>query len=185
MFRLAITCSAALALVAAVCGGSRPSLAAENAGGPGLFGAGQDRVCSVLIDKTGKAVMKYKVDDAVHTLHTHDCPEAMAQPVAQIAPAAPPEALPASGVVYFDFDKANLNPKAETTLNSIIADIKGRDLGGITVGGHTDTAGPPTYNMQLSQRRANTVAAELVKAGIPAHRHDRGARRDRSRGSDA
>ncbi len=35
--------------------------------------------------------------------------------------------------------------------------------------GYTDTAGPPDYNMQLSQRRANTVAAELVKSGIPAH----------------
>ena len=77
--------------------------------------------------------------------------------------------MPAQGVIYFDFDKANLNPSAESTLNSIIADIKNRELGGITVGGHTDTAGPPNYNMQLSQRRANTVAAELVKAGIPAH----------------
>ncbi len=174
MFRLAITCSA-LALAAVVAGGVQPSWAIGPSGTmsgeamSGTFGSGPNRLCSVLVDKTDKPVERYKLEDAVLTLHTYDCPEAMAQPIAQIAPAAPPEPLPASGVIYFAFDKADLNPKAETTLNSIIADIKGRELGGITVGGHTDTAGPPDYNMKLSQRRANTVAAELVKAGIPAH----------------
>ena len=80
-----------------------------------------------------------------------------------IEPAAPPpEPLPESGRVYFDFDRAELTPDAESTLNDIIADIQGRELGGITVAGHTDTAGPPDYNMQLSQRRANNVAAELL-----------------------
>ena len=173
MFRLAITCSA-LALAAVVAGGAQTSWAMGPSGTmsdeqmSGTWGSGQDRLCSVLVDKTDKPVERYKVEEAVLTLHTHGCPEAMAQPIAQIAPAAPPP-LPASGVVYFAFDKADLTPKAETTLNNIIADIKGRDLGGITVGGHTDTAGPPDYNMKLSQRRANTVAAELVKAGIPAH----------------
>lgn len=134
----------------------------------GMFGSGANRVCSVLVETDGDAVLQMgNPAEAVYTAHTHGCPEV--QQVAQIAPAAPPPApLPAQGVVYFDFDKANLNPTAESTLTSIIADIKNRELGGITVGGHTDTAGPPEYNMQLSQRRANTVAAELVKAGIPA-----------------
>jgi outer membrane protein OmpA-like peptidoglycan-associated protein len=36
------------------------------------------------------------------------------------------------------------------------------------VNGHTDTAGPPDYNMNLSQERADTVATDLIKAGIPA-----------------
>ena len=49
-----------------------------------------------------------------------------------------------------------------------LADIKDRELGGINVGGHTDTAGPSDYNMQLSIQRANTVATELIKAGVPA-----------------
>ena len=71
-------------------------------------------------------------------------------------------------MVYFEFDRAELTPDAESTLTDIIADIQGRDLGGITVGGHADTAGAPDYNMQLSDRRANNVAAELTRAGIPA-----------------
>jgi len=167
MFRLAITCSAAAAVVALTVGGARPGLAQEAMSG--MYGSGPQRVCSVLLDKTDKAVMNVAGDDAVYTLHTYDCPEVV--PVAQVAPAAPPPPapLPAQGVIYFDFDKANLNPTAESTLNSIIADINHRELGGITVNGYTDTAGPPNYNMQLSQRRANTVAADLVKAGIPAH----------------
>jgi outer membrane protein OmpA-like peptidoglycan-associated protein len=172
MFRLVTTCTA-LALAAMIVGGAQTSWAMGPSGTmsdeqmAGTWGSGQDRLCSVLVDKTDKPVERYKIEEAVLTLHTHGCPEAMAQPIAQIAPAAPPP-LPASGVIYFDFDKANLNPKGETTLNNIIADIKGRELGGITVGGHTDTAGPADYNMKLSQRRANTVAAELVKSGIPA-----------------
>jgi OmpA-OmpF porin, OOP family len=102
---------------------------------------------------------------AVMTTGTYDCPEAM--PVAQVEPAAPPP-LPGQAVVYFAFDKATLTPEAEQTLNGLVADVKGRQLGGVAVGGHTDTAGPAEYNMKLSQRRANAVAGYLTKEGIPA-----------------
>jgi outer membrane protein OmpA-like peptidoglycan-associated protein len=114
--------------------------------------------------------MEKSVDEPVYTKFTEDCPEPeVVAEVAVIEPAAPPaEPLPERGVVYFDFDRAELNPSGENTMQSIITDIQDRELGGITVAGHTDTAGPPDYNMQLSQRRANTVAAELIKSGIPA-----------------
>jgi outer membrane protein OmpA-like peptidoglycan-associated protein len=165
MFRQVLTCSAALALAAAVVG-AQPS-AAQDAE-VGVFGTGPDRICNTLLTKTGDPVMELSGDDAVLTNHTFDCPEQVAQ-VAVIEPAAPPPApLPESGRVYFEFDRAELTSDAEATLNDIIADIQGRELGGITVAGHTDTAGPPDYNMQLSERRANNVAAELTRAGIPA-----------------
>jgi outer membrane protein OmpA-like peptidoglycan-associated protein len=174
MFRLAITCSAAVAVLTLFVGSAQPGWAFGPSGAmsdqpvTGTFGSGSNRLCSVLVDVTDKPVLRITGDAPVNTLHTYDCPEVV--PVAQVAPAAPPPPapLPAQGVIYFDFDKANLNPTAEKTLNSIIADIKGRELGGITVSGFTDTAGPADYNMKLSQRRANTVAADLVKAGIPA-----------------
>ena len=168
MYRLTITCSA-VALAAMVVGGSQPSLAQE-ASESAVFGVGPDRVCNVLMDKRGAPVMEKSDDWAVLTKGTYDCPEA--EVVAEVAPvepaAPPPEPLPESGLVYFEFDRADLNPEAEATMQQIIADIQGRELGGITVGGHADTAGPPDYNMQLSQRRANTIAAELVRSGIPA-----------------
>jgi outer membrane protein OmpA-like peptidoglycan-associated protein len=35
------------------------------------------------------------------------------------------------------------------------------------VNGYTDTSGSPQYNMGLSIRRANAVAGELVRDGVP------------------
>jgi outer membrane protein OmpA-like peptidoglycan-associated protein len=165
MFRQVITGTAAAGLLAAMVGGWQPAAAQELT--PGVIGTGPDRVCSTLVDKRGAPVLETGAEWAVLTKHTYDCPEAVVAEVAVIEPAAPPS-LPASGLVLFDFDRADLNPAAQETMAQIIADIQDRDLGGIVVGGHTDTAGPADYNMQLSQRRANTVAAELVKAGIPA-----------------
>ena len=37
----------------------------------------------------------------------------------------------------------------------------------IEVNGYTDTSGPANYNMKLSIRRAQAVAAELVRDGVP------------------
>jgi outer membrane protein OmpA-like peptidoglycan-associated protein len=166
MLRQVITGSAAVGLVAAVAGSSLPS-AAQDAEFV-MFGTGPDRVCNVLITQERLAVLEKGDEDAVFTNHTYDCPEEE-QVAAVIEPAAPPpEPLPESGRVYFEFDRAEITPDAEATLNDIIADIQGRELGGITVAGHADTAGPEDYNMQLSDRRANNVAAELTRAGIPA-----------------
>ncbi|EFH11315.1 OmpA family protein, partial [Teichococcus cervicalis] len=36
----------------------------------------------------------------------------------------------------------------------------------IEVAGHADRAGSPQYNQRLSQRRADAVAAELVRLGV-------------------
>jgi len=37
----------------------------------------------------------------------------------------------------------------------------------IEVNGYADTSGKPQYNQQLSVRRAQAVAAELTKDGVP------------------
>ena len=55
----------------------------------------------------------------------------------------------------------------------------------LEVNGYTDTSGTPQYNMGLSVRRAQAVAAELVKDGVPQERHlDPGLRRDPPAGAD-
>jgi len=166
MLRRTMLVPSIAAAALALAGGVSAAVAQEAA----MFGVGPDRVCNTLADKTNKPVLQKNGAAAVDTSHTFDCPEAELQPIAQIEPAAPAPvvALPASGVIYFDLDRADLNAEGAASLNDIVDDIKGRELGGITVGGHTDTSGTAAHNMALSERRANTVASGLVRAGVPA-----------------
>ena len=59
--------------------------------------------------------------------------------------------------VLFDFDKADILPKAEDTLSKAAAIIKQRAKGTVVIAGHTDSKGTDAYNMPLSLRRANAV----------------------------
>jgi OOP family OmpA-OmpF porin len=70
--------------------------------------------------------------------------------------------------VYFDFDKSNIRPDAEVTLNEAIRIIK--ELGSTVVvcEGHTDNRGTEAYNQDLSLRRAHAVRDYLIAGGIPA-----------------
>jgi OmpA-OmpF porin, OOP family len=164
MRRVLLGCSSAGVLAATLALGSSALLAQSEEVG-GVFGEGTTRLCNVVIDTDGEVVMQTAGDDPVTHNNTFDCPEQMAA----VEPgAAPPAPLPESGQVYFEFDKYNLTPEAQAALDDMIFDIKDRELGGIIAAGHADTAGPPDYNMELSQKRANTVATELVQAGIPA-----------------
>jgi outer membrane protein OmpA-like peptidoglycan-associated protein len=155
------TCSASVFAAAIALGSS--ALMAQSEGVGAMWGEGESRICNVVIDTAGNPVIKNATEGAVIQNQTFDCPEE----IAAIEPAAPAP-LPEAGVVFFDFDKDNLRPDQQAVLDDIIFDIKDRELGGIISAGHTDTAGPPEYNMGLSQRRADTVANELIKAGIPA-----------------
>jgi len=59
--------------------------------------------------------------------------------------------------VLFDFDKADLLPKAQDTLSKAAALIKERAKGTVQINGYTDSKGDDAYNMKLSDRRANSV----------------------------
>jgi OmpA-OmpF porin, OOP family len=164
MRRVLLGCSSAGVLAATLALGSS-ALLAHSEEQASRWGEGAARLCNVVIDSDGEVVIQTAGDDPVTHNATFDCPEQMAA----VEPgAAPPAPLPESGQVYFEFDKYNLTPEAQAALDDMIFDIKDRELGGIIAAGHADTAGPPDYNMELSQKRANTVATELVQAGIPA-----------------
>jgi outer membrane protein OmpA-like peptidoglycan-associated protein len=147
----------AMALLAMV-----PSGAAEDVA---TSGAGPERVCATLVDKADQPVRRRGGGaGSVRTARTSECPEPLLQPITQIAPAAPA----ATEVIYFELGRASLDAAGAAELATVIDEIKGRRLGGITVAGHADTSGAADYNQRLSQRRANTVATELIKAGVPA-----------------
>ena len=161
MRRVLLGCTSATVFAAAMALGSGASLAQSEELGA-QWGAGEGRRCNVVMETDGDPVRQIPGDAPVIQNDTFDCPE-----VAAVEPAAPAP-LPESGRIYFEFDKYDLTPEAQAALDDIIFDIRDRELSGIISAGHTDTAGPPDYNMGLSERRAETVATELVQAGIPA-----------------
>jgi OOP family OmpA-OmpF porin len=89
-------------------------------------------------------------------------------PVAAPMPTEVPAAAPArSYLVFFDWDKATLTDRGRQIVADA-ADASARvATTRIETNGYTDTSGTPAYNQALSMRRAQEVAAELVKDGVP------------------
>ena len=72
--------------------------------------------------------------------------------------------------VSFDFDRADIKPAFRPTLDKV-ADILVRyDRSIVHVIGHTDSIGSDTYNQDLSERRARSVANHLAGRGVPDSR---------------
>jgi len=61
--------------------------------------------------------------------------------------------------VLFDFDKADILPKAQEALKQAAAIIREKGKGTVRVEGHTDAKGSDAYNQKLSERRAAAVKA--------------------------
>jgi iron complex outermembrane receptor protein len=95
-----------------------------------------------------------------------------AAPVASAPYTPPPVAAPAraprSYLVFFDFNKSDLTPQATQIVDQAAENAGPSHVTQLTVTGHTDTVGSDAYNMRLSRRRAESVAAELEKDGIPS-----------------
>ncbi len=85
------------------------------------------------------------------------------------APAAP-AAAPAPArtyLVFFDWDRYNLTDRARQIIAEAAQNRTRVQVTRIEVNGYTDRSGTERYNMGLSIRRANAVAAELVRLGVP------------------
>jgi outer membrane protein OmpA-like peptidoglycan-associated protein len=86
------------------------------------------------------------------------------------APAAPPAVAPAPArtfLVFFDWNRADLNARARQIIGEAAQARTSQTVTRIEVNGYTDTSGSPQYNQGLSVRRANAVASELVRLGVP------------------
>lgn len=91
-------------------------------------------------------------------------PPPMAAPAAAAAPAPAPAR---SYLVFFDWDKASLSDRARAIIHEAAVSSAKVKVTRIAVNGYTDTSGTAKYNMGLSVRRAQAVAAELVRDGVP------------------
>jgi OOP family OmpA-OmpF porin len=91
-------------------------------------------------------------------------PPPMAPAPAPVAPSP----ISRSYLVFFDWDRADLTDRARQIVSEAAANSTKVQFTQIEVNGYTDTSGSAHYNQGLSVRRAKTVAAELVKDGVPA-----------------
>ncbi len=106
-------------------------------------------------------------------------------PFAPEPPPPPPPPMMAPGVapgstqdfllnvgdrVFFDDKSAALNENAVITLNKQVEWLTRYQMFDVTVEGHADERGNATFNMKLSQGRANAVRGYLVSKGIEGAR---------------
>jgi outer membrane protein OmpA-like peptidoglycan-associated protein len=82
--------------------------------------------------------------------------------------AAPPQPAPSrTYLVFFDWDRADLTEQARRIIHEAAANASRVQVTRIEVNGYTDLSGTVAYNQKLSVRRAEAVAAELVRDGVP------------------
>lgn len=120
----------------------------------GFFKAGQDYNNTVMLG------LRYQL--------FQPAPQAAAPvPVPVPVPmAAPAPAAARTFLVFFDWDKADLTPRATQIISQAAAESHQVQVTTIDVSGYTDTSGTASYNKKLSLRRANNVAAQLVADGV-------------------
>lgn len=97
-------------------------------------------------------------------------------PPAQRVAQAPPPVVPPTKKkmvlrnVNFDFDRATIRPDAVAVLDAAVETLKTEAGIKVVVEGHTDSKGTEAYNVNLAQRRAQSVKQYLVKRGISSAR---------------
>ena len=94
-------------------------------------------------------------------------PAAYAQSGAE-AIAQPEVESPGRYLVTFALDQATLTEQNRQVIAQAAEYYRQGGTPQVTVTGYTDTSGSAAHNLELSQRRAEVVANELVREGVPA-----------------
>ena len=94
-------------------------------------------------------------------------PAAYAQSGAE-AIAQPGMESPGRYLVTFALDQATLTEQNRQVIAQAAEYYRQGGSPQVTVTGYTDTSGTAAHNLELSQRRAEVVAEELVREGVPA-----------------
>ena len=72
--------------------------------------------------------------------------------------------------IYYDYDKWDIRPDAEPTLNRLADVLRQNPKIRIQLGSHTDCRGNDSYNQNLSQRRAQSAVNYLISKGLDPER---------------
>ena len=73
-------------------------------------------------------------------------------------------------MIYFDFDKSNIRSDAQLELDKIVAFMNEYPEVKIEIGSHTDSRGNDSYNLSLSEKRAQATRNYIIDMGIETSR---------------
>lgn len=68
--------------------------------------------------------------------------------------------------IYFDLDKADLRPEGKAELDKLVQTLIASKEFNIVIGGHACDLGTDKHNMELSERRAQSVVKYLLSKGV-------------------
>ncbi len=175
MYRNMIGASSALAILALLAGVPATGFAHEDS-----------RLCNVILDGDGEPVRESDDDNIAHS-NSAACADGESassgsdeaddakQQTAAVSEAPAPAATVDPLIVYFDINKDGLDAGARAEVDAYVDALKTSKPTSLTVVGYTDSSGPADLNARLSEARANSVAAALIEAGLPADMITRGA----------
>ena len=93
--------------------------------------------------------------------------EPPAPPVAEAPAALPREPLRLAADALFGFDSAELSAAGRRAVDGVLGQVqRASEVQRIEVVGYTDRIGTASYNLELSQRRAEAVRSALVEGGV-------------------
>ena len=72
--------------------------------------------------------------------------------------------------ILFDTDSDHLKDESKPTLDALVATAHNQPSWSFSIEGHTDNTGSDAHNQALSEKRAISVKAYLVAAGVDASR---------------
>ncbi len=122
-------------------------------------GTAQGAIIGAVVGGTAGAIIGQQMDKQAEELE-EDLPNADVERVAQGIEVTFDEAI------LFDFDSADLRYGAETSLDDLSSSLTDYPNTDILIVGHTDAVGSDAYNQRLSERRASSAAAFLMREGI-------------------
>ena len=98
------------------------------------------------------------------TYNFGSAPEAAPPPPPPPPPA--PECSPGPYIVFFEWNKSDITPDAATILDNAVSAYSNCGSAQVVLAGYADRSGSASYNVGLSQRRADAVKAYMASKGI-------------------